>query len=118
VTTTEHNPTVQFLLDLCDAKKADNIVSVRLKTTPFVDFIILCTAQNNIQIKAIGMEITKAMKEGNPLILEAKISGDANSGWMIIEVPGIVAVHVALQPIRDYYDLDGHFARRAIGYHL
>ncbi len=104
---------IQRVVSILDDKKATEISIFDLKYTLFFDHVILCTVQNPIQIKAVVNSLDLAVKETPDLVPETRQSGGADSGWVIIELPGILAVHVTLASIREFYDLDGHFARRS-----
>lgn len=106
------NPTIQHIVTLCDDKKATNIAVYPVLDPIFADYTVICTASNSIQIKAIASELHKQSRESGFDGQESIQSGNADSGWIIVEVPGLVSLHITLQSTRDYYDLDGLFARR------
>ena len=106
------NPILSAVLSTCEDKKAENIATYDLKSPQFTDFAVVCCAQNTIQIKAIASELQLAIKDKRIPASDILSSGNANSGWVILEIPGIVCIHITLQSIRDYYDLDGVYSRR------
>jgi ribosome-associated protein len=85
-------------------KFADNIkiLDVREKAT-FADYMVLATANNPTQVRAISEWVEKKLKE---LGAELKHSeGYATSRWILLDFTAII-VHVFHKDDRKYYGLD------------
>lgn len=67
------------------------------------DFFVICSADNERQIKAIIENIDKHLRQEYGL--KPRVEGTADTGWVLIDTHDIV-VHVFHQTQRDYYRLD------------
>jgi|TARA_B100001093_G_scaffold520493_1_gene616769 ribosome-associated protein len=86
---------------LSEEKKAENIVAMDVsKITSLSEYFILCSASNLIQVKAIADNIKDNVDE-NPW----KTEGYENGTWIILDYVDIV-VHIFLDEMREYYDLE------------
>ena len=86
---------------LSEDKKAENIVAMDVsKITSLSEYFILCSASNLIQVKAIANNIKDNVDE-NPW----KTEGYENGTWIILDYVDIV-VHIFLDEMREYYDLE------------
>ena len=86
---------------LSEDKKAENIVAMDVsKITSLSEYFILCSASNLIQVKAIADNIKDNVDE-NPW----KTEGYDNGTWIILDYVDIV-VHIFLDEMREYYDLE------------
>lgn len=68
------------------------------KTSPFYDYFVIATSQNNRQADAVSSFLDKKYKN------IAKVQGKA-TGWMLIDLDDVV-VHIFDKENRDYYSLD------------
>lgn len=86
---------------LADGKKAENIVALDVSTiTSLSEYFVVCSASNLVQVKAIADNIKDNLSE-NPWRTE----GYENGTWIILDYVDIV-VHVFLEEMRSYYDLE------------
>ncbi|MAS35858.1 MAG: ribosome silencing factor [Anaerolineaceae bacterium] len=96
----------RHIVDVLDEHKAENIVLLDLRPdTVIADFFILCTGTSDRQLKALVDHIKVGVKEAferRPFSEE----GTADSGWMLMDY-GDVVVHMFLEDVRSYYDLEG-----------
>ena len=87
-----------------DSKKARDIKL--LKTTDITvlaDYFIICTAGSATQIKTLSDEVDRVLTEqGEPSI---RVEGYRNGGWVLVDF-GCLIVHIFLQEIREFYDLE------------
>ena len=87
-----------------DSKKAKDIKL--LKTTDITvlaDYFIICTASSATQIKTLSDEVDRVLTEqGEPSI---RVEGYRNGGWVLVDF-GCLIVHIFLQEIREFYDLE------------
>jgi len=86
-------------------KKAHDPVLLELKgITSFTDYFLLCSGKSDRQVQAIAQAIEETLKkEGiRPLGQEGMREGK----WVLIDYADVV-VHIFLDPVRRFYDLEG-----------
>jgi ribosome-associated protein len=86
-------------------KKALNPVLLELKEiTSFTDYFLLLSGKSDRQVKAIAQAIEEALKRKGicPLGQEGALGGK----WILMDYEDVV-VHIFLEPIREFYDLEG-----------
>ena len=94
-----------FCIKAAIEKKATDLVLLEMKkTTSFTDYFVICSGKSDRQVQAIAQGIEETLKkEGiRPLGEEGKAEGK----WVLIDYEDVV-VHVFLEPIRRFYDLEG-----------
>jgi ribosome-associated protein len=94
-----------FCIKAAIEKKATDLVLLEMKTTTsFTDYFVICSGKSDRQVQAIAQGIEETLeKEGiRPLGEEGKAEGK----WVLIDYEDVV-VHVFLEPIRRFYDLEG-----------
>jgi ribosome-associated protein len=96
----------RHIVDVVDEHKAENIVLLDLRPdTVIADFFVLCTGTSDRQLKALVEHIRESVKEQfdkRPFSQE----GTPESGWLLLDY-GDVVVHLFLEEVRAYYDLEG-----------
>lgn len=86
-------------------KKAENVVVLNVrKLTSVCDYIVVCSAESERQVQAIAYNIEDGLREKGerPLGSEGLTSGR----WALVDY-GDVVVHVFLENIRKFYDIEG-----------
>ena len=86
-------------------KKALNPVLLELKEiTSFTDYFLLLSGKSDRQVQAIAQAIQEALKKRGirPLGQEGTLGGK----WVLMDYEDVV-VHIFLEPIRNFYDLEG-----------
>ncbi len=86
-------------------KKAQDPVLLELKgITSFTDYFLLCSGKSDRQVQAIaqGIEETLRKRGIRPLGQE----GTQEGKWILIDYEDVV-VHIFLEPVRRFYDLEG-----------
>ena len=91
-------------------KKAKNIVSLQLNKLPnaVAEYFVICHAQSKTQVGAIYDSVVENVKKKcgiNPYHRE----GYENSEWILIDYSDVV-VHIFLQDIRSFYQLEDLWA--------
>lgn len=91
-------------------KKATRIVLQDLRGLSDVcQFQLICSGGNERQTQAICQGIEDAMRETHgikPVVVEGKQSGH----WILVDF-GSTIIHVFLDSIRDYYAIEGIWAK-------
>ncbi len=92
-------------LEAAIEKKAQDPVLLELKgISSFTDYFLLCSGRSDRQVQAIAQGIEEALKKKGlrPLGQE----GTAEGRWILLDYEDVV-VHVFLDPVRKFYDLEG-----------
>ena len=86
-------------------KKALNLSLLDMREmTSFTDYFFICSGTSDRQVQAIAEGIREALEEKgvHPLGLEGTLEGK----WILMDYEDVV-VHVFLEPVRQFYDLEG-----------
>ena len=86
-------------------KKAFDLVVLEMnKVTTFTDYFFICSGRSDRQVQAIAQAIEEGLgREGvRPLGEEGRTEGK----WILMDYEDVV-VHVFLEPVRAFYDLEG-----------
>ncbi len=87
----------QFALD----KKADHVLSIDVqKLTSITDQFVICSADTNIQVKAIADGIRK-----NTVHKPTRIEGYEQLNWVLLDYIDVI-VHIFKTTERNYYNLE------------
>jgi ribosome-associated protein len=86
-------------------KKAQDPVLLELKgMTSLTDYFLLCNGKSDRQVQAIAQAIEEALKKKGirPIGQEGTVEGK----WILMDYDDVV-VHIFLEPVRKFYDLEG-----------
>ncbi len=93
------------LAELADAKKAEDVVALDMRSlVGYTDFLVVCTARNERQAKAIHDDVHLRMKRDHGM-LPASVEGEVESRWVLMDYLDCV-LHVFVPELRDRYRLD------------
>jgi len=85
-------------------KKATDVVVLDMRQIPsFTDFFLICTSQNQRQMRAIAEAVEKALKDDG--VTPAHIEGTESSEWILLDYFDFV-VHIFTAQQRRFYGLD------------
>jgi ribosome-associated protein len=86
-------------------KKAEETLLLDLKgTSSFTDYFVICSGRSDRQVQAIARGIEEALeKEG---IRPLGVEGVPGGKWILMDY-GDVVVHIFLELVRKFYDLEG-----------
>src|SRR5687767_12963863 len=91
---------VQAALD----KKASEVVVLDLRHTPaFTDYFVLCSGQNQRQVKAIADAIEEALRAAR--VKPAHVEGYDRAEWVLMDFFTFI-VHVFTPQTRAFYSLE------------
>jgi ribosome-associated protein len=102
------------IAQVCVDKKARDVITIEItKLTTICDFFVICTANSDIQSRAIADGIAEAL-EGKRL-KDRPRAGLPNGEWLLLDYGDVVA-HIMRESARDRYKLedfwrDGKFER-------
>ena len=86
-------------------KKATELVLLEMQgVTSYTDYFFICSGKSDRQVQAIAQRIVEVLEEEgvHPLGLEGMSEGK----WVLMDY-GDVVIHVFLEPVRRFYDLEG-----------
>jgi ribosome-associated protein len=90
--------------ELADSKAATEIVVLDMrKLVAYTDFLVISTARNERQARAIGDEVKLRVKEEG--LLPSGSDGDGSAGWVILDYLDCV-LHVFTDEARKRYQLE------------
>ena len=93
------------LSELADSKGAMEIVALDMRgLVSYTDFLVVCTARNERQAKAIGDEVGLRLKRDEAL-LPRQVEGGPAGGWTVIDYLDCV-LHIFTPEVRDRYRLE------------
>jgi ribosome-associated protein len=93
------------LAAIADEKKGEDIVALDVRQlVGYTDFLVICTARNERQAKAIHGEVHQRLKHHEGL-LPATVEGEAEARWVLMDYLDCV-LHVFVPELRDRYRLD------------
>jgi len=95
----------RLLAEIADAKKGEDIVALDMRSlVGYTDFLVVCTARNERQAKAIHDDVHQRLKRDHGL-LPANVEGEAESRWVLMDYLDCV-LHVFVTELRDRYRLE------------
>jgi len=86
-------------------KKAAELVLLEMRrVSSYTDYFLICSGKSDRQVQAIAQRIAEVLGEVGiqPLGLEGMSEGK----WVLMDY-GDLVIHVFLEPIRRFYDLEG-----------
>jgi ribosome-associated protein len=85
-------------------KKATDVVVLDMRKIPsFTDFFLICTAQNQRQLRAVADAIDVALRDAGTRA--AHIEGNEGSAWILLDYFDMV-IHIFTADQRRFYGLD------------
>jgi ribosome-associated protein len=92
------------ITDLIFSKKGYDVLLMDLKNlTTFADFFIICSADSDVQVKAIADEIDKSLRDEGIKCWHKE--GYQALRWVLLDYVDVV-VHIFKKDVRDYYSLE------------
>ena len=85
-------------------KKANDILLLNMEgLSPVTDYFVICSASNNMLVKAIADNIEDKLAEEE--IFFTHKEGYSDGRWILMDY-GDVIVHVMQQEIREFYSIE------------
>lgn len=93
-------------------KKAYDVLLLDIHAlTALADYFLICTARSDTQAQAIAENIRQNLAAvGEPAL---RIEGFSSGQWILLDY-GDVAVHIFLEEVRAFYDLERLWARAPV----
>jgi ribosome-associated protein len=93
------------LAELADSKGAEKILVLDMRDlVSYTDFLVICTARNERQARAIVDEVKLRVKKDQEL-LPGGVEGDGSAGWIVLDYLDCV-LHVFTEEARQRYRLE------------
>ena len=93
------------LAELADSKGAEEVVILDMRgLVSYTDFLAICTARNERQVRAIVDEVKLRVKKDQEL-LPGGMDGDGAAGWIVLDYLDCV-LHVFTDEVRQRYRLE------------
>ncbi len=92
------------IAELCFNKKGYDVKIIDLKSVAlFTDYFVLCSADSDVQVKAIADEIDEKLKEQGIRCWHKE--GYKALQWVLLDYVDVV-VHIFKKEAREYYNLE------------
>jgi ribosome-associated protein len=92
---------------IADTPAANTLVLDIHRISPVADFFVICSGENERQVRAIGRDVLERLAEGG--VRPERSEGNAPSGWILLDF-GDVIVHVFDVEQRRFYRLEDLWA--------
>ncbi len=93
------------LAEIADAKQAEEIVALDMRgLVGYTDFLVICTARNERQAKAVHDAVHLEMKRRHGL-LPGRVEGEREARWVLLDYLDCV-MHVFTPEARRRYRLE------------
>lgn len=85
-------------------KKAENVKILDMtELSGFTDYFVICSGMSDRQVQSIADSVEGAMSAADVDVLSAEGYGEGR--WVLMDM-GDVVVHIFLDALREYYDLE------------
>ena len=106
---------IDIIVEAAQDKKASDIKVLKLgNVSRIADFLVICSGDSSVQLRAIVAEVERRLLENN--FKGISWEGTPASGWLILDAGNIV-VHVMRPEQREYYNLEDLWGNNAVVYH-
>jgi ribosome-associated protein len=101
----ESEALVRRIAEIADGKLAEDLVVLDMRElVGYTDFLVICTARNERQAKAIHEEVYQRLKQDEGL-LPATVEGEGEGRWVLMDYLDCV-LHVFVPELRERYRLE------------
>lgn len=111
MTQKELDPSIQYFINAARGRKAKDLILLDVRElTSFTDLFLICSGKSNRQVTAIAEHIKADLKKNG--IVPISVEGLKDGQWILLDY-GHILVHVFLEPVREFYDLEGFWSNAA-----
>jgi ribosome-associated protein len=95
----------RLMSEVADAKKAEDVLALDVRElVGYTDFLVICTARNERQAKAIHEEVYQRLKQDHGT-LPATVEGESEAAWVLMDYLDCI-LHVFVPELRERYRLE------------
>ena len=95
---------VRRIAAIADDKKAEDLVALDVSSlVGYTDYLVICTARNERQAKAIHDEVYHQLKRDG--LLPARVEGEREAQWILMDYLDAI-LHVFSPEMRERYRLE------------
>jgi len=103
------DPSMRYFIKAAQGRKAKDLVILDVREqTSLADVFLICSGKSNRQVTAIAEHIKMDLKKNN--IAPISTEGLKEGQWVLLDY-GFILVHVFLEPVREFYDLEGFWSK-------
>ena len=85
-------------------RKAKDLVILNVKEiSAFADYFIICSGTSDRQVRAVAAAIQENLKKED--ILPLGVEGETAGQWILMDYDDVI-IHIFLDPVRTFYDLE------------
>jgi ribosome-associated protein len=88
---------------LAETPASDTVVLDIRELSTFADFFVICSGENERQLRAISENLQEALREDDVHV--RRVEGTPRSGWIVLDYNDAI-VHVFDQELRDFYKME------------
>ncbi len=88
---------------LAETPASDTVVLDIRGLSTFSDFFVICSGENERQLRAIAERLQEELREGD--VRPRRVEGTPRSGWMVLDYNDAI-VHVFDSELRDFYKME------------
>ena len=86
-------------------KKAEDVIILNIsKLSSIADYLLICSGASNKQVQAIANSMEEGLKKNGTRPLSTE--GIRDGRWALIDYGDVIA-HIFLEPVREFYNLEG-----------
>ena len=90
-------------------KKAYDLVLMEVREfTSIADYFLICSGRSDRQVQSIAQGIEENL--GRMGLAPLSVEGAGRGQWVLMDFSDVI-VHIFYQPMREFYDLEGLWAR-------
>src|SRR5436190_24396787 len=81
----ESEALARLIAEVADSKKAEDLMALDVRElVGYTDYLVICTARNERQARAIHEEVYQRLKQDHG-ILPATVEGDSEARWVLLD---------------------------------
>lgn len=92
------------IADILSETPASNTVVLDIRElSSFADFFVICSGENERQLRAITEKLQEELREEN--VRPERVEGAPTSGWIVLDYNDVI-VHIFDQDLREFYKIE------------
>lgn len=96
---------LDLVADAASHRKAERLRILDLSSvSDFTDYFVICSGTNERQVQAIADAILRALRDTG--LRPLHVEGQSHGRWILLDYGGLMVIHVFLEELRSFYDLE------------